>query len=389
MSAKKEGLDYFPFSVDLLDDETLDILREEHGVVANDVYISLLCLLYKKKGYYIPYETEKEKKECVWFIYKRVRGGKYPIQQDRIPTVIESLVSQGLFSGRYFPKIITSERAQRTYYSATVDRKADSLNINPEYWLLGIEDMEKLSKKHPYYLSCTLFSKSDDLSCKSGDLMSKSDDLALKESKVKESKVNISPNPLKGGGGINWKDKFFERFTAFEKKNYKDEGIDYHVLYNEFEQSTRLQGMWSFPKVIKIYSQIAEGFYRDRKNAQEERNDAIEARADRERYYASLKAKAEAIASKNLEKARALDGFDEVVCELSKLEIEIAKAEVYHLSSLDELILRKLNLENDKENMLKRIGITPKDLLPQWSCIYCKDTGWLPDGKSCKCYKAK
>ena len=198
MSAKKEGLDYFPFSVDLLEDETLDILREDYGVVVNDVYISLLCLLYKKKGYYVPYETEKEKKDCVWFIYKRVRGGRYPVQQNSIPKVIESLVSQGLFSGRYFPKIITSERAQRTYYSATVDRKADSLNIKPEYWLLSIEDMEKLSKKHPYYLSCTQISKSD-------ETQFKSDDLTTKESKVKESKYNnthIPPISPKG----EWED---------------------------------------------------------------------------------------------------------------------------------------------------------------------------------------
>ena len=192
MSAKKEGLDYFPFSVDLLDDEKLDILREDYGVVANDVYIALLCLLYKKKGYYIPYETDIEKKDCVWFIYKRVRGGRYPVQQNAIPTVIESLVSQGLFSGRYFPKIITSERAQRTYYSATVERKADSLDINKEYWMLSIEDMEKLSKKHPYYLSCTQISKSTDLQPKSTDLQPKSTEFALNEMKRKESKVNIS-----------------------------------------------------------------------------------------------------------------------------------------------------------------------------------------------------
>ena len=170
MSAKKEGLDYFPFSVDLLEDETLDILREDYGVVVNDVYISLLCLLYKKKGYYVPYETEKEKKDCVWFIYKRVRGGRYPVQQNAIPAVIESLVSHGLFSGRYFPKIITSERAQRTYYSATVERKADSLDIKPEYWLLSIEDMEKLSKKHPYYLSCTQISNSTETQSNSTEM---------------------------------------------------------------------------------------------------------------------------------------------------------------------------------------------------------------------------
>lgn len=207
MSAKKEGLDYFPFSVDLLEDETLDILREDYGVVVNDVYISLLCLLYKKKGYYVPYETEKEKKDCVWFIYKRVRGGRYPVQQNAIPAVIESLVSQGLFSGRYFPKIITSERAQRTYYSATVERKADSLDIKPEYWLLSIEDMEKLSKKHPYYLSCTQISKSDDLKPKSDEMQPKSDEIPLKESKGNNilTYITSSSPPISPKGDVDIK----------------------------------------------------------------------------------------------------------------------------------------------------------------------------------------
>ena len=380
MAVKKEGLDYFPFSVDLLEDEKLDILREEYGVVANDVYISLLCLLYKKKGYYIPYETDIEKKDCVWFIYKRVRGGRYPVQQNAIPAVIESLVSQGLFSGRYFPKIITSERAQRTYYSATVERKADSLDIKKEYWLLSIEDMEKLSKKHPYYLSCTQISKST-------DLKPKSTDFTLNEIKVNESKE--TPNPLQGGGIENWKDKFFERYTIFERKNYKDEGVDYEVLYQEFEKSSYLQKMWSFPKVVKLYPQIANGDFRDKQTEQQQRITAADERADRERYYANLQAKANSLAEKNLNKAKQNKLFNEIIQELSKLEIEIAKAELYNPTQLDELRLKQKTLQRELEMCLSTIGLSVYDLKPKWNCLKCSDTGWQVDGKACDCYKKK
>lgn len=184
----KQGLDYFPFDVDLLDNDDLEFLRERYGVVVNDVYISLLTLLYRKKGYYIPYETEAEKNDCIWYVYKRVRGGKHPVQQEAIPIVIEAIVAQRLFDRDHFNKIITSERAQRTYYSATVERKLESFDIIPEYWLLNDETMRKLSKKHPYYLKMHSGSKSDDLSGNSVDYQSKSDDLS--QSKVNKSKVN-------------------------------------------------------------------------------------------------------------------------------------------------------------------------------------------------------
>lgn len=191
MAPTKEGLDYFPFDVDLLDNDDLDFLREKYGVVVNDVYIALLTLLYRKKGYYVPYSTAKEREECIWYIHKRVRGGKYSIQQEVIPEVIEALVARGLFSGDHFSKIITSERAQRTYYSATVERKLESFNIKPEYWLLSDETMRKLSKKHPYYLFLRPESKSDEKPSKSNDYQDKSD-----EKSTKKSKVNITSNEV-------------------------------------------------------------------------------------------------------------------------------------------------------------------------------------------------
>lgn len=189
----KEGLDYFPFDVDLLDNDDLDFLREKYGVVVNDVYIALLTLLYRKKGYYIPYETAAEKNDCIWYVFKRVRGGKYSIKSEAIPRVIEAIVAQGLFSGSCFPKIITSERAQRTYYSATVERKLESFNIIPEYWLLSDMEMRKLSKKHPYYLYLHSENKSDEKPSKSDEEPSKSDEKPLKESKVNNI-YNLSNN---------------------------------------------------------------------------------------------------------------------------------------------------------------------------------------------------
>ncbi|MCM1437761.1 MAG: DUF4373 domain-containing protein [Roseburia sp.] len=262
MAATKEGLDYFPFDVDLLDNDDLDFLREKYGVVVNDVYITLLTLLYRKKGYYIPYGTETERKDCIWYVYKRVRGGKHPIQQGLIPIVVEAIAAQGLFvSGDLFNKIITSERAQKTYYKATVERKLESFNIIPEYWLLDDETMRKLSKVHPYYLSLHSESKSDDLEDKSDDLEDKSDDLA-------QSKVNIISNEvIKVSKKVSNKDIDGYKGITRARKSYQ-ELMDTHEIPKRVQvelwkfiqhcqangqivTNDRLQSLWL--KLIKLY----------------------------------------------------------------------------------------------------------------------------------------
>lgn len=185
---KPEGMSYFPFSVDLFEDEALERVRDEFGVVVNSVYVLMLCYLYKKKGYYIPYSTNKEKEDLHWYIYKRVQGGKYKIQLQVLPKVIEALVARELFSRELSPKIITSKRAQETYYRATVDRKA--VEINPDYWLLNDVEMRKISQKHPYYLMLHPELKSDEDKAKSVDFEYKSGNFTLKG----KGKENISSN---------------------------------------------------------------------------------------------------------------------------------------------------------------------------------------------------
>jgi hypothetical protein len=214
----KEGLDYFPFSVDLFDDEELDYLREQYGAVINDVYILLLCLTYKKKGYYIPYETSKDKKECVWFVYKHIRGGKYPIKLEAIPDMIEALVRERLFSAAHYPKIITSERIQVTYYKATVDRKPESLDIRDDIWMLSAEQMRKLSQKHPYYLSVTSEPLSDDLPNKSGDLLDNSNDLSLNKIKVNNT-IKVSKKEIKKENNQSYDDIFSDMCVNDRVKN--------------------------------------------------------------------------------------------------------------------------------------------------------------------------
>ena len=147
---QKTGLEYFPFDVGLLKDKKLRRPKMKYGYLATAVYIALLSLLYSDKGYYIPYDTQNEKDDCLWYVFDCLQG-KYIPKVNTIADVIDELVACGLFSGDRYPKYITSKRAQATYYSATATRK--TFVINDAIWLLSLDEMKLLSEKHVYYLS--------------------------------------------------------------------------------------------------------------------------------------------------------------------------------------------------------------------------------------------
>ena len=145
---KKKGLDYFPFGVDLLDDPKLIKPRMKYGSLAPYIYICLLKILYKDEGYFIDFSN---KEIVLWQLLNYCQGGNYTVKQETVEGVIDILVACELFSGDlYRLGIITSRRAQATYYSATVDRK--TVDIDEDIWLLTIEEMKSLSAKHCYYL---------------------------------------------------------------------------------------------------------------------------------------------------------------------------------------------------------------------------------------------
>ena len=115
--------------------------------------------------------------------------------------------------------------------------------------------------------------------------------------------------------------------------------------------------------------------------------EAANAKSDRERYYALLREKAQARADRYLTKANANTQFKEVCAELSTMEISLAKAEVFHPKQLPALRERKNALLAKRRELLAEMGIHEEDLQPQFVCKKCSDTGFLPSGKACDCYK--
>ncbi len=115
--------------------------------------------------------------------------------------------------------------------------------------------------------------------------------------------------------------------------------------------------------------------------------EAINAKADRERYYALLREKAVAKADKTLQKANKNARFKEITSQLAGMEITLAKAEVFEPNKLPSLLEKKTALLKERAEVLSAMGILEEALTPQFSCKKCSDTGFMENGAACDCYK--
>ncbi len=115
--------------------------------------------------------------------------------------------------------------------------------------------------------------------------------------------------------------------------------------------------------------------------------EAANAKAERERHYAQLREKAQNKADKVLKKANGNPRFKEITAELARMEIALAKAEVFEPEKLPVLKETQSALLTERKSLLDGMGISEEQLTPQYACAKCKDTGFLPSGVACDCYK--
>lgn len=114
---------------------------------------------------------------------------------------------------------------------------------------------------------------------------------------------------------------------------------------------------------------------------------AADERAERERYYSALREKAQARADRFVKRAESDPAFKDVNTRLSQAERDAAKAEVFHPDELPAFLEKISALKAERVRILTAAGITEEDLLPRYRCKKCSDTGFLPDGRACDCYK--
>ncbi len=113
----------------------------------------------------------------------------------------------------------------------------------------------------------------------------------------------------------------------------------------------------------------------------------IDERAEWERFYARRKENAELMQAKALKKANKNLRFRELAVELAKMEISLGKAETYAPLTLPALQAEKVALLAERKQVLESMSMTEEMLTVHYACEKCSDTGFLPNGKPCGCYK--
>lgn len=116
--------------------------------------------------------------------------------------------------------------------------------------------------------------------------------------------------------------------------------------------------------------------------------DILDAKADRERYYAKLRWEAEQKAEAAQKRALSDPEYFRIHNEARKIEIGMAKANVLadHVTERS-LAARHKSLMTQRAEILTRLHLTDADLIPKYRCGICEDSGYRKrDGLLCSCY---
>lgn len=128
-----------------MSDPKLITARRKYGAAAIVVYLQLLVMAYRDKGYYLSYR-DAERDGVIWAIKSEVLSGRYEPDAEKIAEMINCLAACGLFDGDLFRQgIITSHRMQEHYYFATAART--NPEVRWELWLLTEDEMREISSR--------------------------------------------------------------------------------------------------------------------------------------------------------------------------------------------------------------------------------------------------
>ena len=95
---------------------------------------------------------------------------------------------------------------------------------------------------------------------------------------------------------------------------------------------------------------------------------------------------AQIVAEENLQMALLSDGFKKEYYKQKELEFEIAKFEHHHKPTT--VLKQKLSqTKKEMETELGKLEFTFSNLQPNYTCKKCSDTGLLPNGDVCGCFK--
>lgn len=132
----RQGIDYFPYDVDLDQDDKLGMIIAEFKSKGELLFIKICAWLYKTNGYYTEWDDDAQLRFLRRYDYC---GFSVSFIQEVVPR----LIKWGLFDKAVFDSfgILTSVRIQETWLDAT--RKRKERIIDHRIWLLVVSSGSK------------------------------------------------------------------------------------------------------------------------------------------------------------------------------------------------------------------------------------------------------
>lgn len=194
----KQGLDYFPLDVGLLQDIKIrKMMRSQKDSIA--VLIALLCNIYRDEGYYMGFDDD----EC--FLISEDAG----VSVGAVQSVVNKALQVGFFDEILFQehKILTSVGIQKRFFEAVSRRK--EVYYDDLFILVSVNDYNNLVNvnNNPQNVGDNQQSK-------------------VKESKVKESKENIISDTVSV-------DNLFQKYGFSVDSNFIDDLSIYDLKWIE------------------------------------------------------------------------------------------------------------------------------------------------------------
>ena len=174
----KPGLDYFPLDVNFLQDRKVRRISCRHHAAGIAVLTSLLCLIYKEKGYYILWN-----KDTLFDIAQEACCGEEEMQ-----VIIDDCLAVGLFDDFIYKEygVLTSQAIQEQYHKIITDSRRKYKLPLEHFWLIK-EDFEDVTKSNEFVTTMPQTKEETDTDIKSKQEMNMENDIKSEIKKDKET----------------------------------------------------------------------------------------------------------------------------------------------------------------------------------------------------------
>ena len=127
----KPGLDYLPLDVNFLQDRKVRRISCRHHAAGIAALTSLLCLIYKEKGYYVLWN-----KDTLFDIAQETC-----CEEEEMQAIIDDCLSVGLFDTYIYKEygVLTSQAIQEQYHKIIIDSRRKYKLPLENFWMIKEE----------------------------------------------------------------------------------------------------------------------------------------------------------------------------------------------------------------------------------------------------------